>query len=147
MSVRCLFFIRIQMSIHRAKICNLKVYCHEIVCKLRPLVHSLGPNNTPRISFKLVKLRIKNIRRFKQGPLDVKWWGLDSTVLLKSALKFITLYWHIAVFSRRIATERIAVPRIAIVRGPNLRAECQRPDSSAVFNGTAAVRSKGVINH
>jgi hypothetical protein len=51
-------------------------------------VYSLGRNTTPCISFKLVKSRIKNIRRFKQRSLDVKWRGLDSTVLLKSALYF-----------------------------------------------------------
>jgi hypothetical protein len=43
------------------------------------------------------------------------------------------LYWQIAVFSRRIATEKIAIPRIAIVRGSNLRAEFQRPEPPAVF--------------
>jgi hypothetical protein len=48
-------------------------------------------------------------------------------------LKFITIYWLIAVFSRRIATEKIAVPWIAIVRRPNLRAECQRPEPLAGF--------------
>jgi hypothetical protein len=68
-------------------------------------------------------------RRF----LDEKWWGLDSTLLLNSALKFVTLYWQIAVFSRRIATEKITVPRIAIARGPNLRAKCQRPEQPAGF--------------
>jgi hypothetical protein len=36
--------------------------------------------------------------------------GLDSTQLLNSALKFVTLYWQIAVFSMRIATEKIAIP-------------------------------------
>jgi hypothetical protein len=56
----------------------------------------------------------------------------DGWILLKSALKFVTLYWQIAVFSRRIATEKIAVPRTAIVRGPNLRAECHGPDSLCV---------------
>jgi hypothetical protein len=54
-------------------------------------------------------------------------------LLLNSALKFVTLYWQITVFSRRIATEKIAVPQIAIVRGPNLRAECQRPEPPAGF--------------
>jgi hypothetical protein len=39
--------------------------------------------------------------------------------LLKSALKFVMLYWQTVVFSRRIATEKIAIPRTAIVRGPN----------------------------
>jgi hypothetical protein len=63
--------------------------------------------------------------------LDVKWRGRDSNPLLKSALKFITMIWQIAVFTRRIATEKIAVLRIAIVRGPNLRAECQRPKPPA----------------
>jgi hypothetical protein len=68
-----------------------------------------------------------------RGPLEVKWRGLDSTLLLNYVLKFITLYWLIAVFSRRIATEKIAVPRIATVRGQNLRAECQRPEPPAGF--------------
>jgi hypothetical protein len=68
-----------------------------------------------------------------RGHLEVKWRGLDSTLLLNSALKFITLYWLITVFSRRIATEKIAVPRIAIVREPNLRADCQRPEPAAWF--------------
>jgi hypothetical protein len=67
------------------------------------------------------------------GPLDVKWRGLDFTLLLNSALKYLTLCWQTVVFSRRIATEKIAVPRIAIVRGPNLRAECQRPEPPAGF--------------
>jgi hypothetical protein len=65
--------------------------------------------------------------------LDVKWRELDFTLSLNSMLKFVTLYRQITVFSRRIATEKIAVPRIAIVRGPNLRAECQRPKPPAVF--------------
>jgi hypothetical protein len=45
----------------------LKGQCHEMVYQLRPLVYSIGLNITPRNSFKLVKSRIKNIRRFKQG--------------------------------------------------------------------------------
>jgi hypothetical protein len=62
-----------------------------------------------------------------------KWRWLDSTLLLNSALKLVTLYWQIAVFSRRIATEKIAIPRIALVRGPYLREECQRPEPPAGF--------------
>jgi hypothetical protein len=58
---------------------------------------------------------------------------MDSTLLLNSALKFITLYKLIVVFFREIATEKIALPGIAIVRGPNLRAECQRPEPPAGF--------------
>jgi hypothetical protein len=42
---------------------------------LRPLVYSLGLNNMPRISFKLVKSCIKNIRRFKQGAYRCKMAG------------------------------------------------------------------------
>jgi hypothetical protein len=58
---------------------------------------------------------------------------MAGTQFLNSALKFITLRWHIAVFSRRIATEKIAIPRTAIVRGPNLRADCHRPELPAEF--------------
>jgi hypothetical protein len=95
--------------------------------------YSLDLNNALRISFKLVKLRFKINTTFQTGGLDVKGRGMDSTLLLNSALKFIRLYWQIAVFSRRIATEKIAVPQIAIVRGPNLRAECQRHKPPAGF--------------
>jgi hypothetical protein len=38
-------------------------------------VYSFGPNNMPRISFKLVKSRIKNRRRFKQGASRCKMAG------------------------------------------------------------------------
>jgi hypothetical protein len=57
--------------------------------------------------------------------------GLDTALLLNSALGYVKLYWQIAVFSRWIATEKIAVPGIAVVRGLNLRAECQRPEMPA----------------
>jgi hypothetical protein len=67
----------------------------------------------------------------KKSQIDVKWRELDFTQLLNSALKFLTLRWHIMVFSRRIATEKIAIPRTAIVRGPNLRADCHRPELPA----------------
>jgi hypothetical protein len=43
-----------------------KVQCHEIVCKLRPLVKCLGLNNSLRIYFTLLKLHIKSLRRIKQ---------------------------------------------------------------------------------
>jgi hypothetical protein len=110
-------------------------------------VYSLGTNNTPRISFKLVKSRIKIYDVSNRGPLDVKWRGLDSTVLLKSTLKFVTLSKLIAVFIPWIANAKIGTLRTAKVRWLNLRVECHGPDSSAVFNRTVAVRSKGVINH
>jgi hypothetical protein len=63
----------------------------------------------------------------------VKWCRLDFTLLLDSALKFVMLYRQIAVFSRQIATEKIAVPQTAIVRGPNLRADCHRPEPPIGF--------------
>jgi hypothetical protein len=70
-----------------------------------------------------------------RGPLEVKWRELEFTLLLNSALKFVTLYRQNAVFSRRIAKEKIAVPRTAIVRGPNLRADCHRPEPPAESGG------------
>jgi hypothetical protein len=60
-------------------------------------------------------------------------WSAGFHSIAKLHAQIRTLYWQIAVFSRRIATEKIALPRIAIVRGPNLRAECQRPESAAGF--------------
>jgi hypothetical protein len=106
-----------------------------MLCQLRPLTYSLGLDIAPRISFTVhFKSRASKIYdSSNRGPLEVKWRGLESTLLLNSALKFITLYCHIAVFSRRIATEKIALPRIAIVRGPNLRADCQRREPPAWF--------------
>jgi hypothetical protein len=75
-------------------------------------------------NFRASKIYDVSDRRF----LDLQWRRLDFTLLLNFALKFVTLYWQIAVFSRRIATKIFALPRIAIVRGPNLRAECHRPE-------------------
>jgi hypothetical protein len=57
--------------------------------------------------------------------------GLHSIAKLRAQIR--NAVWQIEVFSRRIATEKIAVPRIAIVKGPNLRAECQRPETPAGF--------------
>jgi hypothetical protein len=59
--------------------------------------------------------------------------GAGFHSLLNSALKFVMLHWQIAVFSRRIVIEKIAIPRTAIVRGPNLRVECHRPELPAGF--------------
>jgi hypothetical protein len=53
------------------------------VCQLRPLVYSLGSNNMPRISFKLVKSRIKNIQRFKQGASQCKMVGAGFQCIAK----------------------------------------------------------------
>jgi hypothetical protein len=46
-------------------------------------VYSLGRNITPRISFKLVKSRIKNIRRFKQGASRCKMAGTGFHCIAK----------------------------------------------------------------
>jgi hypothetical protein len=45
------------------------------VCQLRPLTNSFDLNNDPRFSFKLVKLRAKNIWQFKQGASRCKMVG------------------------------------------------------------------------
>jgi hypothetical protein len=77
----------LNFNVTSSKDTSLKVPYHEIVCQLRRLVYSLGPNNMPRISFKLGKSHIKNIRGFKRGPLYVKWRVLDFTDLLNSTLQ------------------------------------------------------------
>jgi hypothetical protein len=59
--------------------------------------------------------------------------GAGFHSIAKLLLEFIKLYLQITVFSRRIATEKIAIPWIAIVRGLNLRAECQKPEPPAGF--------------
>jgi hypothetical protein len=51
-----------------------------------------------------------------RGPLNVKWRELDFTVLLKSALKFLTLSKLIAVCTLQIAKAKIGVLRTAKLR-------------------------------
>jgi hypothetical protein len=92
----------------------------------------------PCISFKHVKSHIKNIRRFKQWASRCKMVGNGFNCF---ANKFVTLSKLIAVFTPRIANAKIGVLWTAKIRWLNLRAECHGPDSSAVFNRTAAVRS------
>jgi hypothetical protein len=93
-------------------------------------MYSLGLNIAPRICFTLVKSLVKNIRRFKQ---EVSRFKMDFTVLLNSALKFVTLSKLIAVRTPQITNSKIDVLRTANVRWLNLRAECPGSDSSAVF--------------
>jgi hypothetical protein len=87
------------------------------VCQLRPLTYNLGPNNTPRISFKLVKSRIKNIRRFKQGASRCKMAGAGFQCIAK--LRALT---------PQIATIRITAWQSALDRA----ADCQPPPSGLI---------------
>jgi hypothetical protein len=66
-----------------------------------------------------------------RGLLDVKWRGLDFSLLPNSRPKFLTLCWQIAVCTPRIATVKIVIALIAKVRSLNLRADCNRPELSA----------------
>jgi hypothetical protein len=75
-------------------------------------MYSLGLNNTPRISFKLIKSRIKNIRRFKQGASRCKMAGAGFHCFSK--LRALT---------PRIATIRITDWQSAL----NHTAYCQLP--------------------
>jgi hypothetical protein len=86
------------------------------VCQLRPLVYSLGSNNMPRISFKLVKSSIKNIRRFKQGAYRCKMAGTG-------------FHWFAKLRAPipRFATIRIAAWQSAL----NSTADCQPPLSGS----------------
>jgi hypothetical protein len=99
-------------------------------------VHSLGPNNAPRL---------KIYDAANRGSLNVKWRELDFTIFLNPTFKFVMLSKLIAACTPWIANLKIDVLWTANVRWLNLRAECHRPDSSAVFYRTVAVRSKGVI--
>jgi hypothetical protein len=69
------------------------VKCHEIVCQLRPLLYSLGLTNELCIST-LVKSRVKTILyeydTSNRGPLDVKWRGVNFSLLLNFVLQFVT---------------------------------------------------------
>jgi hypothetical protein len=66
-----------------------------------------------------------------RGSLDVKWWELDFTHLLSSALKCIPRTWQSKVFIPRSATNKMTVVLIATVKSLDLRADCYRPDLSA----------------
>jgi hypothetical protein len=59
--------------------------------------------------------------------------GTDSTLLLNSALKFVTQCWQTVACTPRIATMKMAVLRVAKVRSIHLRADCQRSNPSAGF--------------
>jgi hypothetical protein len=96
-------------------------------------MYSLGLNIAPRIRFTLVKSGSKIYDALNRRSLDVKWLGLDSTPLLNSALKCLTLCWQTAACTPRIATMKMALLRIAKVKSLNLRAECQRPETPAGF--------------
>jgi hypothetical protein len=108
---------------------NLKVWCHEIVCQQRPLVFSLGLNNTPSISFKLVKSRIKNIRCFKQEASRCKMAGagFHSIAKLRAPMP-------------RFATIRITAWQSAL----NCTADCQ-PLLSGLIRILREVQASGIM--
>jgi hypothetical protein len=83
-----------------------------MVCQLRPQMYSLGLKNMPRISFKLVKSRIKNIQPFKQGASRCKMAGAGFQCIAK--LLALTPW---------IATTRITAWQSAL----NHTADCQLP--------------------
>jgi hypothetical protein len=88
-----------------------------MVCQLRPLAYSLGSNNMPSISFKLVKSHIKNIRCFKQGASRCKMAGAEFPCVAK--LRALT---------PRIDTIRITAWQSALDRA----ADCQPPPSGPI---------------
>jgi hypothetical protein len=60
------------------------------MCRLRPLVYSLGLNNALRNCFTVHSLsRASKVSGAStdKGPLDVKWLWLDFTLLLNPALQ------------------------------------------------------------
>jgi hypothetical protein len=107
---------------------SLKEQYHEIVCELRPFVSSLGLNNMPRISFKLVKPRIKNIWRFKQGASRCKMAGAGFPCFAKLRTP-----------TPRFATIKITTWQSALDRA----ADCQ-PPPSGVIRALRAVQAFGI---
>jgi hypothetical protein len=101
----------------------------------------------PRISFKPVKSRIKNIQCLKQGASQCKMVRVRFHFFAKIRDQIYNAVkadrgMHSAdcqCKNRHTADSK--------VRCLNWRAECHGPVSSAVFNKTAAVRSKCVVNH
>jgi hypothetical protein len=80
-------------------------------------MYNLGLNNTPRISFKLVKSHIKNIRRFKQGASRCKMAGAGFQCIAK-----------LHTLTQQIATIRISAWQSALDRA----ADCQPPPSGLI---------------
>jgi hypothetical protein len=56
---------------------------------LRPLMYSLGLNNSPRIGFTLLSRASKRNCAANRGSVDVKWRVLDFTQLWQAALKYV----------------------------------------------------------
>jgi hypothetical protein len=75
-------------------------------------MYSLGLNNTLRFSFKLVKSRITNIRRFKQGASRCKMAGAGFQCIAK-----------LSALTPRFATIRKTAWQSALDRA----ADCQPP--------------------
>jgi hypothetical protein len=89
-----------------------------MVCQLRPLFYSLGLNIAPHTCFTLLKSRVKNIRRFKQGASRCKMAGAGFQCF--AILRALTL---------RIATKRITAWQSAL----NSTADCQPPLSGLIW--------------
>jgi hypothetical protein len=102
-----------------------------MLCQLRPLIYSLGLNIAPHISFTLEKSRIKTLWWVKQA---VSRWkmagaGFHSIAKLHAQIRNAVLA-DSGVFQADCHREncRTADCYSQSLRGPNLRAECQRPE-------------------
>jgi hypothetical protein len=82
-------------------------------------MYSLGLNNTPRISFKLVKSRIKNLRRFKQGASRCKMAGAGFQCIAK-----------LRALIPQIATLRITAWQSARDRAADCQPPALRPNTN-----------------
>jgi hypothetical protein len=97
------------------------------VCELRPLVYySLGLNNPLRTyAFYILKVACQKVITLRTRVMhDVKWWELDFTHMISSAL------------TPRIGTHKMTILRIATDSSLNLRAECHRPELAACIDAT-----------
>jgi hypothetical protein len=93
-----------------------------------------GLNIAPPISFILVNLSVKNIRRFKQTVSQCKMVGAGFHSIAKFRTQiFNPVLEQTEVCTPRIGTMKMAILLIAKVRSLNLRADCHRPELSTLF--------------
>jgi hypothetical protein len=90
----CSLFLPSKLSLQGGWASVLKGLYHEKMFQLRPLKHSLGLNNPPRICFTPGKSHSKNLWRNKQGNCRCKIAGTGIHSVGKLRPTVITVVYH-----------------------------------------------------